>query len=60
MPNQGAGDNNLEDDIYVAIMGGGFGVQNSGVGSNLTIVNLEDTSSQVNLKKNRYRGYADE
>ena len=42
---------NIEDDIYVAIMGGGFGTQNSGVGSNLTIVNLEDTTFPGNLYK---------
>ena len=51
MPNKGPGDNNLEDDIYVAIMGGGYGVQNSGVGSNLTIVNLEDTTFPGKLEK---------
>jgi type IV pilus assembly protein PilY1 len=44
LPNQGAGDTNVEDDIYVAVMGGGFGAQYSGFGSNLTIVNLEDTT----------------
>ena len=44
LPNQGAGDSNIDDDIYVAAMGGGFGAQYSGFGSNLTIVNLEDTT----------------
>ncbi len=44
LPNNGAGDQNIEDDIYVAVMGGGFGAQHSGFGSNLTIVNLEDTT----------------
>ena len=44
LPNNGAGDSNIDDDIYVAAMGGGFGAQYSGFGSNLTIVNLEDTT----------------
>ena len=44
LPNNGAGDTNIEDDIYVAAMGGGFGAQFSGFGSNLTLVNLEDIS----------------
>ena len=41
MPNQGAGDTNIEDDIYVAILGGGFGAQNPAIGSGLFIINLE-------------------
>ena len=44
IPNNGAGDANIEDDIYVAAMGGGYGTQFEGVGSNLTIINLEDSS----------------
>ena len=51
LPNRGAGDNNIEDDIYVAIMGGGFGTQHEGVGSNLTLVNLEDTTAPGRLHK---------
>ncbi len=43
IPDKGAGDNTIIDDIYVAVMGGGFGTQFEGVGSNLTIVDLEDT-----------------
>ena len=42
LPNLGRGDQNIEDDIYVAVMGGGYGAIAAGVGSNLTIVNLED------------------
>ena len=42
IPNTGAGDTNILDDIYVAVMGGGFGTQFEGVGSNLTIINLEN------------------
>ena len=51
LPNNGAGDTNQLDDIYVAAMGGGFGAQYSGLGSNLTIVNLEDTSSPGRIHK---------
>ena len=51
LPNSGAGDTNIEDDIYVAVMGGGFGTQYEGVGSNLTIVNLEDTSFPGRIHK---------
>ena len=51
LPNNGAGDANIEDDIYVAIMGGGFGAQHSGFGSNLTVVNLEDTTYPGKVQK---------
>ena len=42
IPDKGHGDNNIEDDIYVAVMGGGFGAQYSGIGSNLHIIDLEN------------------
>ena len=42
LPNDGAGDTNIEDDIYVAAMGGGYGTQFEGVGSALFLINLED------------------
>ena len=42
IPNKGEGDDNIMDDIYVAALGGGYGTQNEGVGSNLHIINLED------------------
>ena len=51
LPNDGAGDSNIDDDIYVAVMGGGFGAQHSGFGSNLTIVNLEDTQYPGKVQK---------
>ena len=41
MPNQGADDSNIEDDIYVAILGGGYGAQNPEIGSGLFVLNLE-------------------
>tara|TARA_B100000579_G_scaffold243191_1_gene199533 strand:+ start:3424 stop:7569 length:4146 start_codon:yes stop_codon:yes gene_type:complete len=51
LPNDGPGDSNFNDDPYVAIMGGGFGTQNTGVGSNLTIVNLQDTTLYGKIEK---------
>ena len=51
IPNNGAGDTNIADDIYVAAMGGGYGTQFEGIGSNLTIVNLEDTTNPGSLYK---------
>ena len=41
IPNDGAGDNDIEDDIYAAVLGGGFDKINPQVGSNLFIINLE-------------------
>ena len=51
IPNKGAGDNDILDDIYVAAMGGGCGTQFEGIGSNLTIVNLEDFTNPGSLYK---------
>ena len=51
LPNNGAGDTNIEDDIYVAVVGGGYGTQYEGVGSNLTLINLEDTSFPGRIHK---------
>ena len=51
IPNNGAGDNDILDDIYVAAMGGGYGTQFEGIGSNLTIVNLEDFTNPGSLYK---------
>ena len=41
LPNDGAGDRNRKDDISVAVMGGGFGTQFSGAGSNILVINLQ-------------------
>jgi type IV pilus assembly protein PilY1 len=49
IPNNGAGDSNIADDIYVAAIGGGFGTQFEGVGSNLTIIDLEDFTNPGRL-----------
>ena len=51
IPNNGTGDNNILDDVYVAAMGGGFGTQYEGVGSNLTIINLEDDANPMSIYK---------
>ena len=51
IPNNGAGDNNILDDVYVAVMGGGYGTQFEGVGSNLTLINLEDGTNPGSLYK---------
>ena len=42
LPNNGPGDMNIEDDIYVAAMGGGYGTQFEGVGSALFLIDLEN------------------
>jgi type IV pilus assembly protein PilY1 len=54
IPNNGAGDTNIEDDVYVAAMGGGYGTQFQGVGSNLTIIDLEDTTNPGRLYSGVY------
>ena len=51
IPNNGAGDTNILDDVYVAAMGGGMGTQFEGVGSNLTMINLEDNTDPGSLYK---------
>ena len=40
LPNKGAGDNAIHDDIYVAVMGGGYGGRDDNVGSGLFVINL--------------------
>ncbi len=51
LPNSGAGDSNIEDDIYVAVMGGGYGGRNDGVGSALFVINLEDKVTPGKVEK---------
>ena len=41
LPTEGRLDVKSDDDVYVAVMGGGYAAVTPGVGSNLTIVNLE-------------------
>ena len=51
LPNKGAGDNDRSDDISAAVMGGGFATQFSGAGSNLYIINLQDTDDFGKVEK---------
>ncbi len=51
LPNSGAGDNNIDDDIYVAVMGGGYGGRDDKVGSALFVINLEDSVTPGKLEK---------
>ena len=51
LPNTGAGDTNILDDIYVAVMGGGYGGRNDGVGSALFVINLEDIATPGKVEK---------
>jgi len=51
LPNSGAGDNKIEDDIYVAVMGGGYGGRDDKVGSALFVINLEDRVTPGKLEK---------
>ena len=49
MPNIGAGDN-IQDDIYVAVMGAGYGATSATKGSGVYVINLMDISAPVRLK----------
>ena len=51
LPNKGAGDNDRGDDISAAVMGGGFAAQFSGAGSNLYVINLQDTDDFGKIEK---------
>ena len=51
LPNSGAGDNQIEDDIYVAVMGGGYGGRDDKVGSALFVINLEDSATPGKVEK---------
>ena len=51
LPNDGPGDANRLDDITVAVMGGGFGAQFSGAGSNVFVINLQDKNEFGKLEK---------
>ena len=42
MPNKGKGDQDVEDDKYVIVMGGGYGAKFGGVGSGVYVINLGD------------------
>ena len=51
IPNSGAGDKKIDDDIYVAIMGGGYGVKTKGLGSSLFVINLADFNNPGSVEK---------
>ena len=51
MPNNGAGDNNIQDDIYVAVMGAGYGATSATKGSGIYIINLMDISAPGKVEK---------
>ena len=51
LPNNGAGDAQDEDDIYVAVMGGGYGGRDDKVGSAVFVINLEDNVTPGKLEK---------
>jgi len=51
MPNSGRGDNNINDDIYVAVMGAGFGSEHSGVASGVYVINLQDTTKPYKIER---------
>ena len=51
LPNKGAGDNAIDDDIYVAVMGGGYGGRDDNVGSGLFVINLEDQIKPGKIEK---------
>ena len=51
MPNKGPGDNNFNDDVYVAVMGAGYGAKYQGVGSGVFVINLTDQTLPGKLEK---------
>jgi type IV pilus assembly protein PilY1 len=51
MPNNGAGDTNTVDDIYVAVMGAGYGATSRTKGSGVYVINLFDVSAPGKVEK---------
>ena len=51
MPNEGRGDNIIDDDIYVAVMGAGFGNEFSGVASGVYVINLQDVDKPFKIQQ---------
>jgi type IV pilus assembly protein PilY1 len=51
MPNTDAPDNNIVDDIYVAVMGAGISKANEYVGSSVFVINLEDRINPGKIEK---------
>ena len=51
MPNNGRGDSNTVDDIYVAVMGAGYGATSRTKGSGVYVINLFDVSAPGKVEK---------
>ena len=51
MPNDGRGDTNTVDDIYVAVMGAGYGTTSRTKGSSVYVINLADVSAPGKVQK---------
>ena len=51
MPNDGRGDSNTVDDIYVAVMGAGYGATSRTKGSGVYVINLFDVSAPGKVEK---------
>ena len=51
LPTDGRKDNNIADDRYVAVMGGGYGTQFEGVGNALFVIDLEDITNPGSIEK---------
>lgn len=51
IPNLGPGDLDIEDDLYVAVMGAGYGAKYTGMGSAVYIINLTDLDDPGKLEK---------
>ena len=51
MPNNGSGDNNIQDDIYVAVMGAGYGATSATKGSGVYVINLMDNATPGKVEK---------
>jgi type IV pilus assembly protein PilY1 len=51
LPTDGRTDTNLNDDRYVAVMGGGYGTQFEGVGNALFVIDLEDSTNPGSIEK---------
>ena len=51
MPDKGPGDIDIKDDLYVAVMGGGYGSKYRGVGSGVYVINLTDNIRPGKIEK---------
>ena len=60
LPNNGAGDADIKDDLYVAVFGGGYGGNIPGVGSSVYVMNLENGKilKEINIEDVNGNGIA--